>query len=108
MIGKLEESCLLAMKVAGSKVLASRVHEVLENRTGKSFRFSAIYTTLDRMVDKCWVEVETSSAPEGGRKRRYFRISAKGNEVLNDSLKMTRHLIQAKMNLANIEKKGFI
>lgn len=92
MIGKFEEHCLMALIRSGSNSLASRIFETLCEHTGEEFQFGSVYTTLDRMVDKKWVNVEMRQSKTGARSRRHFSITGLGEEVLNQSLSGTRKL----------------
>lgn len=92
MLGKFEENCLLALIRAGRKSTAADVFDVLVDRSGQMIQFGALYTTLDRMVDKKWVKVEKKAEKPGGRQRRYFTITGLGQKTLSESLASTKTL----------------
>ena len=92
MIGKFEEFCLLALIRSGPDALASKVYETLCDHLGKEFKFGAVYTTLDRMVEKKWIKVSEQKPEGGGRTRRYFTISGEGRVALGNSLQSTQRL----------------
>lgn len=92
MIGKFEEYCLMALIRSGPGSLASDIYDKLCDHSGKEFKFGAVYTTLDRMVDKEWVKVESRQSNARGKARRYFSITGLGQQVLNDSLNDTKEM----------------
>jgi DNA-binding PadR family transcriptional regulator len=92
MIGKFEELVLLALIRTGPNSLASDVFEKLEEVANKEFKFGALYTTLDRMATKKWVSLKEQKPANGGKKRRYFSITAQGQRALSESLSTTNSL----------------
>lgn len=88
MIGKFEELVLLSLMRAGPEALASKVYAALIDRLGKEKSFGAVYTTLDRLVDKDYIAVTTPKV-KTGKKRRYFTITGEGRAVLAKSMSTT-------------------
>ncbi|CAD7336024.1 hypothetical protein FIM10_03970 [Sphingomonadales bacterium 56] len=92
MIGKFEESVLLAVMQAGEQALPSEIHARLEGVSGgKPPAFGAVYTTLGRMAAKGLVE-EATKLDEAQRKRRCFTISGAGRRALTESMQQIRAL----------------
>jgi DNA-binding PadR family transcriptional regulator len=95
MLGKFEEMTLLSLLRAGPKSPASAVFEVLTDRLGKEKSFGALYTTLDRLVDKKFVKVVSEPSGSGKAKtRRLFTITGAGQRVLSQSLQSTKHMAE--------------
>jgi PadR family transcriptional regulator, regulatory protein PadR len=98
MLGKLEELVLLGLMRAGTDVMASDVYEKIHDVLGsKNTSFGAVFTTLDRLVDKKFVtrkELAPSEATKG-RVRRIYTISGEGRLALTASVKVTADMVIA-------------
>jgi len=59
----------------------------VEERTGKPRSLAAIYSTLDRLQKKGLVSSWWGAPTEerGGRRKRYYRISASGQEAVKQT-----------------------
>lgn len=94
MIGKLEETILLAVLRAGPNAVPSAVHDVMVDARAPSApepAFGAVYTTLNRMAAKKMLTVG-STVDSKGRERRTFTITASGRAALDESLHTIRVL----------------
>ena len=93
MLGKFEELILLALIRVGPDQPASAIFEVITDRLNQEKSFGAVYTTLDRMVDKKYIKVSSPKVSSGkGKKRRYFTISGEGRAALSQSMNMTNSM----------------
>lgn len=88
MIGKFEELALLALVRAGPDAYAAQVFKEMKNLESEP-RFSALYTTLDRMTKKKLIS-ESSKQDDSGR--RLFTITGAGRSALQESLNATKSL----------------
>jgi len=86
-IGKFEELALLALVRAGPNAYAAQVFK--EMKALENVRFSALYTTLDRMAKKKLVS-EAAQPDDAGR--RLFTITGAGRLALKEALSATKDL----------------
>jgi hypothetical protein len=94
MIGKLEETILLAALRAGANAVPSRIYDWVVSTTPpgeKAPAFGAVYTTIGRMADKKMLS-EGKMVDEHGRDRRTFTVAAAGQSALDLSLRRSDSL----------------
>ena len=84
-LGAFEQLVLLATLRAGEEAFAVAILRELDDRTGRQVDRGALYTTLDRLERKGFVEwsVEAGSPERGGRRRRLFRVTPLGLDALS-------------------------
>ena len=83
-LGEFERAVLLALiKLQGSAYGVS-IREELESRLRRPLSFGAVYTTLDRLLEKRMVSTYIGEpTPErGGRAKKFFRIEQRGLDAL--------------------------
>jgi DNA-binding PadR family transcriptional regulator len=85
-LGELEQVVLFAIVRLGEPAHGAAIIEQIETRTGKRVAPGALYTVLDRLEAKGFVESWIGdSAPErGGRRRKVYRIQPDGAAALRD------------------------
>lgn len=90
-IGEFEELVLLAICGLKSEAYAVSVQQRLETRAGRPASMGAIYTALDRLEKKRFIEshLGNSTAQRGGRRKRFYRITHSGLGAL-EALKNAR------------------
>ena len=61
-----------------------RIREALESRLERSVSFGAVYTTLDRLLEKGMVSSYSGepTPQRGGRAKKFFRLERLGLEAL--------------------------
>jgi Predicted transcriptional regulators len=94
LLGRFEESILLAALSLGPDVTAASIKNLIDARIGKR-AISTVLTTLDRLEEKGLVEAdteETPSARRGGRKRRFYRVTSDGRDSAQRSFQLTNDL----------------
>ena len=87
LLGEFEHQVLLAvLRLAGSAYSTSLVTE-LEERTGREVAPAAVYIALRRLEEQGLAasEKRRAAVDEGGRERRYFRVTAEGRALLRES-----------------------
>ncbi len=90
MLGKLEEMVAMALMHAGRNARASDVYGQIEDRIAKPAAFGAVYTTLERMVDKKLIDVVKEDIPgRNGRQRKLYTLNGEGQQTLSASLRQT-------------------
>jgi PadR family transcriptional regulator PadR len=82
--GELEQMVLLAILQLGDEAFALAVIRELDRRAGRPVSRGALYTTLERLEEKGFVEWEVEEAipGRGGHPRRRFRVTSSGIAAL--------------------------
>lgn len=87
MLGDFEQLVLAGVLANGTNAYGATIHETVEELAGKwrVVSMGAVYTTLDRLEEKGMLASSYGDpTPErGGRPKRYFRITAKGQTAIN-------------------------
>lgn len=90
-IGELEELTLLIAGILHNNAYGISVSEEIERQTGRVLTISAAHAVLHRLEKKglltSWMGGETKE--RGGRRKRFFKITGAGREVITD-IKETR------------------
>jgi PadR family transcriptional regulator, regulatory protein PadR len=83
-IGEFEELVLLIVAIMDGNAYGIAIIEELQKRTGRTAAIGAIQTVLKRMENKNWVSSEFGEATKerGGKRKRYYSITAAGKKVL--------------------------
>ena len=86
-LGGLEELILLTIAVMGVGAYGVNISQELEQQTGRSIDFSTVHTTLKRLEDKGFLNSKMGGATKerGGRRKRFFSITAIGYKALRES-----------------------
>jgi len=86
-LGEFEQIVLLGvLRLAGNAYGLSVRREILA-RTGREVAIGAVYATLDRLDAKGYLRSHTgaASSERGGRAKRCFAVTAKGERALQAS-----------------------
>lgn len=92
---ELEQAAMSAILRLREDAYGVTIHEKLdETRKPRSTSLGAVYFALDRLEDRGLISSRLSDpTPErGGRAKRYYRIEALGERVLQESLLPAHHL----------------
>ena len=85
-LGDLEHQTMLALLHLGDQAYTAPIVEELEARAGRSTTLAAVYIVLRRLEDKGLVASRLGPpGAEGGRDRRYFRVTKEGLVRLRDA-----------------------
>ncbi|WKV10618.1 helix-turn-helix transcriptional regulator [Marivirga harenae] len=86
-LGEFEEVILLVVAILGEEAYSLKVAEEFENQTGRSVSIGSVHSTMDRLSKKDFLSSEMGepSANRGGRRKRIYKITAIGQEVLKNS-----------------------
>ncbi len=92
-IGELEELVLLAILKLGEGAYGAAIHEALED-AGRRLAIGALYTTLSRLEEKGLVSSRMGepTAERGGRAKKFFKVLAVGERVLDEAEAARRKL----------------
>lgn len=94
MLGELEQIVLLAILRVGDEAYGVPIAAEIERRTGRELTLATVYKTLARLEDKgLLVSREGAPTPQrGGRRKRYYELSAAGRVSLRQSLGALRRM----------------
>jgi PadR family transcriptional regulator PadR len=87
-LGEFEQLVLLALVRLGDEAYGVTVHQQLEGRAGREVALGAVYKTLARLEAKKLVTARLGepTAERGGRRKRYYNVTAQGRRALSRSL----------------------
>jgi DNA-binding PadR family transcriptional regulator len=94
-LGGFESMLLLAVLRLGEQAYGVPIRHELLSKAKKDVAIGAIYTGLERLQRKRFVESwlgEPTSA-RGGRAKRYYRLTARGLKILNETQRAIRGLM---------------
>src|ERR1700754_3750682 len=94
-LGEFEQLALLAVCRLGKEAYGTTIREAIELATERSISIGALYTTLDRLESKGYVNSELGEpTPErGGRAKRYFTVTGAGVGALKRSVQAVQNLL---------------
>ena len=83
-LGELEELVLLIVAMLREGAYGVVVVQELQKQAGREISISAVHAVLHRLEEKGFVEsyMGGASAERGGRRKRLFRITAYGHQVI--------------------------
>ena len=89
LLGEFEHQVLLAVLRLGAESYSVPIVGELEDRTGREPAPAAVYIALRRLEEKKLTKsvMRRVADSEGGRSRRYFRVTEKGVRLLRESRK---------------------
>ncbi len=96
-LGQFEQLVLTAVLSLGDKAYGVTIHEKVEALSHpKAAALGAVYVTLDRLEDKKLIVSKMSDpTPErGGRAKRFYRMSEKGERALKDAAATARRMCE--------------
>ncbi|MCV9385956.1 PadR family transcriptional regulator [Reichenbachiella ulvae] len=85
-IGELEEVILLTVAILQDNAYGVAIGLHLQQDLNRKLSISAIHATLDRLSKKGFVtsHMGGATAERGGRRKRYFKVTAAGSRVLTE------------------------
>lgn len=94
-IGEFELYVMLALAHLGDEAYGVTIREEIEGRTSRTVSMGAVYATLGRLSDKALVRFRISDPlpVQGGRPRKYYRLTAAGERALHHSTHMLERMI---------------
>jgi len=93
-LGEFEEIVLLTVAILDGEAYGVSIIEEIENRLSRPVALGAVQTVLKRMEDKGMVTSVFGEATKvrGGKRKRYYTITAKGHRAIKDA-KEKRNLL---------------
>lgn len=94
LLGGFENLLLLVILRLDDRAYGASIRQELLDQAKKDVAVGAIYTGLDRLEQKGFVESWTGEpTPErGGRAKKFYRVTAQGKKALNEMHRALRHL----------------
>lgn len=86
-LGNFEETLLLLVGILEKEAYAFKIAEEYARQTKKSTSIGAVHSTLNRLSKKGFLtsEMGEPTAERGGRRKRIYKITAEGQQVLEQS-----------------------
>lgn len=96
LLGPHEQMILLAILRIGENAYGMTIRREVESRSGRALSIGSVYTTLDRLQRKGYVRSRLGqpTTERGGRAKRHFRITAKGERALKESYELLRAMTE--------------
>jgi len=87
-LGDLEQLVLLAILHLGGDAYGVTIAQILRDKAGRELAMATVYTTLDRLEAKGYLDSHLGdpTAARGGKRKRFFGLTAAGERALHDSL----------------------
>jgi PadR family transcriptional regulator PadR len=86
-LGEFEQIVLLALLRLGEKAYGVPIRQEIEHRTHRAVTIGALYSTLDRLEAKGYINswFAEPTAERGGRSKRFFRVEPLGLKAVKRS-----------------------
>lgn len=86
-LGEFERAVLLAVAKLSDQAYGVSIREELQTKLRRSVSLGAVYTTLDRLLQKGMVSSSFGdpTPQRGGRAKKFFVVEARGVEALRHS-----------------------
>ena len=85
-LGEFEELIMLTIGVLYPEAYGVNIRDEAALRSGRSITLSAVHAALQRLEQKGFLDSEFGEATSkrGGKRKKYFRITAQGAKVLGE------------------------
>lgn len=96
-LGEFEEIVLLVVAACTEQAYGVTIWENVQSHTGRSITLSAVHATLYRLEEKGFLNSEMGGATSerGGRRKRFFKITAYGSKALLEIQQIRQELWQS-------------
>ena len=93
-LGEFEEIVLLTVGVLEEEAYGVSIKDEIEQRTGRKASIGSLHSALNRLEKKGYVKSSEggATAERGGRRKRYFTITAYGKRILVQSRDLRNEL----------------
>ena len=93
-LGEFEELVLLAAAGLGVDAYGVSVMQFIIDETGRNVNISAVHEVLKRLERKGYLRSKMGGATtlRGGRRKRYFTVTAGGKQSLDEAIRMKMQL----------------
>ncbi|MBD2753493.1 PadR family transcriptional regulator [Spirosoma validum] len=85
-LGEFEEVVLLTVAILDEGAYGVSITQEIEQKTGRAVGFSTVHTTLQRLEEKGFLSSRMggATAERGGRRKRFFNVTAAGRKALQE------------------------
>ncbi len=107
-LGEFQEIVLLTILLLDDNAYGVSIQEEINDRLKRSISRGSLHTALSRLADKGFVnsQMGEGSAVRGGRRKRFYTVTNRGKEALQEAKK---HRDQLWQSIPEISwKKNFI
>lgn len=86
-LGEFEELVMLAVGILNNNAYGIAIMDEVKKQSGRNCKISTVHETLIRLEKKGLLKSYTGGATNvrGGRKKRYFEITALGKNAINET-----------------------
>jgi PadR family transcriptional regulator PadR len=93
-LGELEELVLLTVGILHPEAYGVAVMDEIEKQANRSLNISAVHAVMTRLEEKGYLKSKMGDPTEerGGRRKRYFIITASGKRALEEVRTMRNQL----------------
>jgi PadR family transcriptional regulator PadR len=93
-LGELEELVLLTVGILHPQAYGVAVMDEIEKQANRSLNISAVHAVMTRLEEKGYLKSKMGDPTEerGGRRKRYFTITAAGKRALEEVREMRNQL----------------
>jgi DNA-binding PadR family transcriptional regulator len=94
LLGPHEQVVLLAILRIGDGAYGMTIRREVEQRAGRRLSIGSVYTTLERLERKGYLRSRLGepTTERGGRAKRHYRITARGQQALKASHELLRSM----------------
>ena len=96
-LGEFEEIVLLVVAACSEQAYGVTIWESIQQYTGRSITMSAVHATLYRLEEKGFLSSEMggATAERGGRRKRFFKVTAYGSKALQEIQQIRQEIWRA-------------
>ena len=101
-LGQFEQLVLTAAHQLRGGGYSVNIHDRVMELQNKKAMIGAVFVSLDRLEARGFLTswFETAPAEQGGKKRRYFKVTPEGEQVLSQTMATAKRMIDALGDLA--------
>ncbi len=101
-LGEFEELVLLSVASLYDQAYGVTVMQFIIDEAGRSVNISAVHEVLKRLERKDYVKSKMGGATNerGGRRKRYFILTASGRKILEDAMNLKMQLYNGVPNFS--------
>ena len=101
-LGEFEELVLLSVATKVDQAYGVSIMQDIIDETGRSVNISAVHEVLKRLERKGYLKSKMGGATQerGGRRKRYFVLTAAGRKTLEEAMKLKLQLYRRVPNFS--------
>jgi len=101
-LGEFEELVLLSVASQSDQAYGVSIRQDIIDETGRSVNISAVHEVLKRLERKGYLKSKMGGATQerGGRRKRYFILTASGKKTLEEAMKLKLQLYKRVPNFS--------